>query len=66
MGEANQIVMYNDGENGPAYWPQDRLDLVDELVSLENGSIFSLIDVSGFFGKQHMSAGLSQSGKADF
>lgn len=52
MGEANQIVMYNDGETGPAYWSQDRLELTDELVSLENGSMFSLMDLSTFFGRQ--------------
>lgn len=52
LGEANQIVMYNDAETGPEYWPQGRLELVDKLTSLENGSMFSLIDVPGFFGKQ--------------
>lgn len=50
--ESNFMIMYNDGENGPEYWPQGRLELAEELASLENDSLFSLIDVLGFFGRQ--------------
>ncbi|ROV93694.1 hypothetical protein VPNG_08850 [Cytospora leucostoma] len=52
ISEANQIVMYNDGQSGPDYWPQGRLDLLAEIVPLGNRSLFSLNDVSTYFGKQ--------------
>lgn len=52
INEANQIVMYNDGKTGPAYWPQGRVDILDEIVPMANSSVFSMIDLSSFFGRQ--------------
>ncbi|KUI70887.1 hypothetical protein VM1G_06414 [Cytospora mali] len=50
--EASQIVMFNDGKTGPAYWSQGRQELLDEIVPLANYSVFSMIDVPNFFGRQ--------------
>jgi len=52
IGEANRFVTFNDAKSGPEYWPQDREAVVDEIVRFANGSIFSRIDMSGFFGRQ--------------
>ncbi|POS72022.1 hypothetical protein DHEL01_v209584 [Diaporthe helianthi] len=52
IGEADRFVMFNDAKSGPEYWPQDRQSVVDEIVRVTNRSIFSKMDMSGFFGRQ--------------
>lgn len=52
IGEANRFVTFNDAKSGPEYWPEGRQEVVDEITRVANGSIFSRIDMSGFFGRQ--------------
>lgn len=52
IGEAIRFVTFNDAKSGPEYWPQGRQDVVDEIVRVANGSLFSRIDMTGFFGRQ--------------
>lgn len=52
IGEANRFVNFNDAKSGPGYWPQGRQDVVDEIERVANGSLFSRIDMTGFFGRQ--------------
>lgn len=52
IGEANRFVTFNDAKSGPEYWPQDRQAVVDEIKHVANRSLFSRMDLSGFFGRQ--------------
>lgn len=52
IGEANRFVTFNDAKSGPEYWPQGRQDVVDEILRVANRSIFSRMDMTGFFGRQ--------------
>lgn len=52
IGEANRFVTFNDAKSGPEYWPKGRQAVVDEIVRFANGSLFSRIDMTGFFGRQ--------------
>lgn len=52
IGEAIRFVTFNDAKSGPEYWPQGRQDVVDEIVRVANQSLFSRIDMTGFFGRQ--------------
>lgn len=52
IGEAIRFVTFNDAKSGPEYWPQSRQDVVDEIVRVGNKSLFSRIDMTGFFGRQ--------------
>lgn len=52
IGEANRFITFNDAKSGPEYWPQDRQSVVDEIKRVATRSIFSRMDLSGFFGRQ--------------
>lgn len=52
IGDANRFVTFNDAKSGPEYWPQGRQEVVDEIKRVANQSLFSRIDMTGFFGRQ--------------
>lgn len=52
IGEANRFVTFNDAKSGPDYWSQGRQEVVDEIKRVANQSLFSRIDMTGFFGRQ--------------
>ncbi|KAL1864588.1 hypothetical protein Daus18300_007605 [Diaporthe australafricana] len=54
IGEANRFVTFNDAKSGAGYWPQGRQELLDEVATWANQSRFSLDDLTGFFGRQHI------------
>lgn len=52
LGDATEIVQYNDGASGPAYWPQDRRSALNVIAPTANASLFSPALNSGLYIKQ--------------
>lgn len=51
-GEGNNFVAANDGLSGPAYWPQSRRALLDDIVSKFNDSLFGATENSDAYIRQ--------------
>lgn len=54
-GDANQFVSLNDAPTGPAYWPQDRETLLQEILPELNRSIFAATETGDYYARQQWS-----------
>ncbi|EME86871.1 uncharacterized protein MYCFIDRAFT_86556 [Pseudocercospora fijiensis CIRAD86] len=54
-GDANQFVSLNDAPTGPAYWPQDRETLLQEILPELNRSIFAATETGNYYARQQWS-----------
>lgn len=52
LGEATRFITFNDAKSGAKYWPQGWQDLLDVITPFANKTLFSMIDMTGFFGRQ--------------
>ncbi|KAI8952629.1 alpha/beta-hydrolase [Xylaria longipes] len=51
-GDADRVVMLNDGVSGPQHWPQDRETMLNWLVPFMNRSIFAPTEHGIYYAKQ--------------
>lgn len=54
-GEANQFVTSSDALAGPKYWPQDREEFLEQILSIANASSFLPTENKGFYLKEQWS-----------
>ncbi|KXT08261.1 hypothetical protein AC579_8477 [Pseudocercospora musae] len=54
-GDANEFVSLNDAPTGPAYWPQDRETLLQEILPELNRSIFAATEIGDYYARQQWS-----------
>lgn len=51
-GDANTMVSMNDALTGPEFWPQDRKELLEEIVDYVNRSLFAPTEQDAFYQRQ--------------